>query len=217
MKYLTSLIILFFGFNLSLNSQTTTKILNSLEIKGLKNYDSWDESNLTEGIDNLSVKYILQTIDGIDNVFLSFSFPPSSEDYQKAIIIDEVEMLELINILDEVYSNRNIKDFSYQLYDFFLSTYDFNLEFRNSVSTPDPGSPFALEEEEIADGARLYLYFQSQFINELTGELEIPFTDFEQRNNLWAPGYKASMVIGLNNNQFKKLYKFLNKLIFLDQ
>ena len=213
MKYLTSLIILFFGFNLSLNSQTTTKILNSLEIKGLKNYDS-------KGIDNLSVKYILQTIDGIDNFFFSFSFPPSSEDYQKAIIIDEGEMLELINILDEVYSNRNIKDFSYQLYDYFLTTYYFNLEFRNSVSTPDPGSPFALEEEEIADGARLYLYFQSQFIDPRTNEVNAAiyeFIGFEQRNNLWRPGYKKSMVIGLNNNQFKKLYKFLNKLIFLDQ
>ena len=210
MKYLTSLIILFFGFNLSLNSQTTTKILNSLEIKGLKNYDS-------KGIDNLSVKYILQTIDGMDNAFLSFSFPPSSEDYQKAIIIDQEDIINMINILDEVYENRNIKDFSYQLYDFFLSTYDLNLEFRNSVSTPDPGSFFYREDEEIADGARLYLYFQSRFINELTGELEIPFTDFEDRNNLWAPAYKASMVLGLNNNQFKKLYKFLNKLIFLDQ
>ena len=209
MKYLTSLIILFFGFNLSLNSQTTTKILNSLEIKGLKNYDS-------KGIDNLSVKYILQTIDGMDNVFLFFSFPPSIEDYQKAIIINQEDIINMINILDEVYENRNIKDFSYQ-YTYPLTTYDLNLEFRNSVSTPDLDSFFALEEEEIADGARLYLYFQSRFINELTGELENPFTDFEDRNNLWAPAYKASMVLGLNNNQFKKLYKFLNKLIFLDQ
>ena len=208
MKYLTSLIILFFGFNLSLNSQTTTKILNSLEIKGLKNYDS-------KGIDNLSVKYILQTIDGMDNAFLSFSFPPSSEDYQKAIIIDQEDIINMINILDEVYENRNIKDFSYEI-NYTLTTYDLNLEFRNSVSNPNARSLFSQEEEEIADGARLYLYFQSFIIDALTGELNRAFIGLE-RNNLWAPGYKESMVLGLNNNQFKKLYKFLNKLIFLDQ
>ena len=207
MKYLTSLIILFFGFNLSLNSQTTTKILNSLEIKGLKNYDS-------KGIDNLSVKYILQTIDGIDNFFFSFSFPPSNEDYQKAIIIDEGEMLELINILDEVYENRNIKDFSYE-YNIMVGTYDLILKFRNSVSTPDPGSFFDTEEEEIADGARLYLYFRSAFYNPIT--LQFEENNFEligfENNNLWRPGDTASMLIGLNNNQFKKLYKFLNKVV----
>ena len=212
MKYLTSLIILFFGFNLSLNSQTTTKILNSLEIKGLKNYDS-------KGIDNLSVKYILQTIDGMDNAFLSFSFPPSREDYQKAIIINQEDIIYIIEILHEVYENRNIKDFSYRnIYD--LNTYNLNLEFRNSVSTPRQDSFFALEEEEIADGARLYLYFSDYFFEALTNESReaaSEYIEFEQRNGLWEPAYKARMVLGLNNNQFKKLYKFLNKLIFLDQ
>ena len=211
MKYLTSLIILFFGFNLSLNSQTITTIDKSIDFNSEVFLEIDTDSLYRRNSDLLSIKLISQTNNELDegySNYLSFSsnteklfyfekLAPSGEknnyggeiwkpvkefdDY--AIILDNSEILTLKNELSNFYSDRNKKNFSYENY------------FYNS-------------ENQDIEGRILFK----------NGELEIDLKNIIAglspyiNNELWGPNrHKTFMNFKLNNDQFKQLYKLLKK------
>ena len=220
MKYLTSLIILFFGFNLSLNSQTITTIEKSIDFSSevLLEIDTRSirviDSLYKRKSDLLSIKLISQTnneLGGEYSTYLSFSSNaqklnsiPMIE--QKAVVNPDgdISMVEIQRIIDVddyaiILDNSEILTLKNELSNFYSDRNKKNFSYENY---------FYNSENQNIEGRILFK----------NGELEIDlkniFADLSPyiNNELWGPNrYETFMNFKLNNDQFKQLYKLLKK------
>ena len=224
MKYLTSLIILFFGFNLSLNSQTITTIDKSIDFNSevFLEIDTSFDRNPTKRLpdslhrrnsDLLSIKLISQTNNELDegySNYLSFSSNTEKLFYLKTFKSTTVDnndgsktvSYKPIKEFDDfaiILDNSEILTLKNELSNFYSDRNKKNFSYENY---------FYNSENQDIEGRILFK----------NGELEIDLKNIIAglspyiNKELWGPNrHKTFMNFKLNNDQFKQLYKLLKK------
>ena len=230
MKYLTSLIILFFGFNLSLNSQTITTIEKSIDFNsevlleidtrnsplsfrtGLTIRENAPDSLYKRNSDLLSIKLISQINNEQEGYSTYLSFSSNTE---KLFYIPFFEYTNVDNNDGTgTITSKPIKEFN-----------DYAIILDNSaiLTLKNELSQFYSNRNKKNFSYENYFYnSENQEIEGRilfkNGELEIDLKNIFSNNSpyinneLWGPdSYNTFMNFKLNNDQFKQLYKLLKK------